>query len=54
MEFASFYNSLGTEVSVLEMQDRILPVEDLEVSQFAKKQFESKGINFFLIQNLKY
>tara|TARA_Y100001933_G_scaffold257978_1_gene305206 strand:+ start:311 stop:1705 length:1395 start_codon:yes stop_codon:yes gene_type:complete len=53
MEFASFYNSLGTEVSVLEMQDRILPVEDLEVSQFAKKQFESKGINFFLNSNFK-
>ena len=53
MEFASFYNSLGTEVSVLEMQDRILPVEDLEVSQFAKKQFESKGINFFLNSKFK-
>ena len=37
MEFASFYNALGTEVSVLEMQDRILPVEDLEVSQLCKK-----------------
>ena len=53
MEFASFYNSLGTEVSVLEMQDRILPVEDLEVSQFAKKQFESKGIKFFLNSKFK-
>ncbi len=53
MEFASFYNSLGTEVSVLEMQDRILPVEDLEVSQFAKKQFERKGIHFFLNSNFK-
>ena len=53
MEFASFYNSLGTEVSVLEMQDRILPVEDLEVSQFAKKQFENKGIKFFLNSNFK-
>ena len=53
MEFASFYNSLGTEVSVLEMQDRILPVEDLEVSEFAKKQFENKGIKFFLNSNFK-
>ena len=53
MEFASFYNSLGTEVSVLEMQDRMLPVEDLEVSQFAKKQFEKKVYIFFLIQILK-
>ena len=42
MEFASFYNSLGTEVSVLEMQDRILPVEDLEVSQFAKSNLKTK------------
>ena len=35
------------------MQDRILPVEDLEVSQFAKKQFENKGIKFFLNSNFK-
>ncbi len=48
MEFASFYNSIGSEVFVLEMQDRILPIEDLEISQFAMKQFEQKGIKFFL------
>jgi len=48
IEFASFYNSLGTNVFVLEMQDRILPVEDLEISKFAMKQFEQKGINFYL------
>ena len=53
MEFASFYNSMGTDVSVLEMKDRILPGEDLEISQYAKKQFERKGINFFLNSNFK-
>ena len=53
MEFASFYNSIGTEVFVLEMQDRILPAEDLEVSKFAMKQFEKKGIKFFLKSNFK-
>jgi len=51
IEFASFYNSLGTNVFVLEMQDRILPVEDLEISKFAMKQFEQKGINFYINSN---
>ena len=53
MEFASFYNSIGTKVFVIEMQDRILPSEDLEVSKFAMKQFEKKGINFFLKSNFE-
>ena len=53
IEFASFYNSLGTQVYVLEKQDRILPVEDLEISKFAMKQFEQKGIKFFLNSNFE-
>ena len=48
IEFASFYNSMGSEVTVLEMLDRILPTEDKDVSNFAKKSFEQRGIRFFV------
>ena len=44
IEFASFFNALGSEVTVVEMLDRILPVEDEEISAFAKKSFEKQGI----------
>ena len=44
MEFASFYRDLGTEVTVVEMEDRILPVEDAEISAQARKQLERTGI----------
>ncbi|MEM7641488.1 MAG: dihydrolipoyl dehydrogenase [Pseudomonadota bacterium] len=44
IEFASFYNTLGAETSVVEVMDRILPVEDEEISAFAKKQFEKQGM----------
>ncbi len=44
IEFASFYRNLGAEVTVVEMMDRILPVEDEEISQLARKQFEKQGI----------
>ncbi len=46
IEFASFYNALGVDVTVLEAADRILPVEDKEISKIAQKSFESKGIKF--------
>ncbi len=39
IEFASFYNTLGAETTVVEVMDRILPVEDAEISAFAKKAF---------------
>ena len=42
IEFASFYNTLGAETTVVEVMDRILPVEDEEISNFAKKQFEKQ------------
>ncbi len=45
IEFASFYNALGTEVTVVEVVDRILPVEDVEISALARKSFEARGIN---------
>jgi dihydrolipoamide dehydrogenase len=44
IEFASFYNTLGAETTVVEVMDRILPVEDQEISGFAKKAFEKQGM----------
>ena len=44
IEFASFYNTLGAETTVVEVMDRILPIEDAEVSAFAKKAFEKQGM----------
>ncbi len=44
IEFASFYNELGSEVTVVEMMDRVMPVEDEEISAFAAKSFKSQGI----------
>jgi len=44
MEFASFYSDLGAEVTVAEVLERILPVEDAEIAAFAHKQFEKQGI----------
>jgi dihydrolipoamide dehydrogenase len=44
IEFASFYRLLGCEVTVIEMQDRILPNEDAEISALARKNFEKQGI----------
>ncbi len=44
IEFASFYNTLGAETTVVEVLDRILPVEDAEISGFAKKQFAKQGM----------
>ena len=44
MEFASFYGDMGSEVTVVEMLDRILPVEDREVSDLAAKMFTKQGM----------
>jgi dihydrolipoamide dehydrogenase len=46
IEFASFYRALGSEVTVIEAMDRILPVEDAEVSAAAQKAFEKRGLKF--------
>ena len=46
IEFASFYRNLGSEVTVVEIMDRILPVEDAEISVFAQKSFEKQGMIF--------
>jgi len=44
IEFASFYRDLGAEVTVVEVMDRVLPVEDAEISAFAQKAFERQGM----------
>ena len=44
IEFASFYATLGAETTVVEVVDRILPVEDPEISAFAKKSFQKQGL----------
>jgi len=44
IEFASFYRTFGAEVTVVEVLDRILPVEDAEISAFAHKAFEKQGM----------
>ena len=46
MEFAYFMNAFGCDVTVVEMLDRILPVEDDDVSKAARKSFEKQGIKF--------
>jgi dihydrolipoamide dehydrogenase len=44
VEFSSLYNDLGVDVTLVEVLDTIMPVEDAEVSAFAQKQFERRGI----------
>ncbi|WP_333683047.1 FAD-dependent oxidoreductase, partial [Pontibaca methylaminivorans] len=44
IEFASFYNTLGAQTTVVEVMERILPAEDAEISGFAKKQFVKQGM----------
>jgi dihydrolipoamide dehydrogenase len=44
IEFASFYHDMGAEVTVVEVLNRVLPVEDEEISAFARKSFEKQGI----------
>ncbi len=44
IEFASFYHTLGADTTVVEVMDRILPVEDAEISAFAKKSFQKQGM----------
>ncbi|KAE9631662.1 dihydrolipoyl dehydrogenase [Parasedimentitalea maritima] len=44
IEFASFYNTLGADTTVVEVMDRVLPVEDAEISAFAHKAFKKQGM----------
>lgn len=44
IEFASFFNTLGADTTVVEVMDRVLPVEDIEIATFAKKSFIKQGM----------
>ena len=44
IEFASFFNTMGTDTTVVEVMDRVLPVEDTEISAFARKSFVKQGM----------
>lgn len=48
IEFGSFYRALGCDVTVVEAMDRIMPVEDEEISAAAQKSFEKRGMKFRL------
>ncbi|MEM7301947.1 MAG: dihydrolipoyl dehydrogenase [Pseudomonadota bacterium] len=48
IEFASFYRTMGAEVTVVEVMDQVMPVEDSEISKIAQKQMEKQGMKFML------
>jgi dihydrolipoamide dehydrogenase len=48
VEFAYFYNSIGTKVTIVEMLDRLLPIEDKEITDILAKSFKKAGIKFHL------
>ena len=47
IEFASFYRTMGSDVTVVEILDQILPAEDVEIAAFARKQLEKAGMKIF-------
>ncbi|MAH89519.1 MAG: dihydrolipoyl dehydrogenase [Pelagibacterales bacterium] len=53
IEFASFYNDLGSNVSIFEMKDRICPNEDYDISLTLETELSKKGIKFFKKSNVK-
>lgn len=53
IEFASFYQNMGASVTVVELLDRVLPVEDKEISDFARKQFEKQGMKIMTGASVK-
>jgi dihydrolipoamide dehydrogenase len=53
VEFASFYRNMGAEVTIIEMAENILPVEDKEISQQAHKSFVNQGIKIHVNAKLK-
>ena len=48
IEFASFYRTMGVDVTVVELMPQIMPVEDAEISKFAQKRLEKQGMKFIL------
>ena len=53
IEFASFYRNMGAEVAVVEVMDRVLPVEDADISAFAHKAFEKQGMKVLVSTTVK-
>ncbi len=53
IEFASFFHALGAEVTVVEALDRVMPVEDAEISAFARKSFEKQGMKILTGATIK-
>ncbi|MGY9014496.1 MAG: dihydrolipoyl dehydrogenase [Rhodospirillales bacterium] len=53
IEFASFYHTLGADVTVVEVMDRVLPVEDTEISELAEKSFKKQGMNILTSATVK-
>ena len=53
IEFASFYNTLGADTTVIELVDRILPAEDAEVASFAHNQFLKQGMKILTRASVK-
>ena len=53
IEFASFYNTLGSDTTVIELVDRILPAEDAEIANFANKQFLKQGMKILTQTSIK-
>ena len=53
IEFAYFYSVLGTKVTIIEMLDQILPIEDKEVSDTLAKSFKKRGIDIFTSTKVK-
>jgi dihydrolipoamide dehydrogenase len=53
IEFASFFRDLGADVTVVEVLDRVLPIEDEEISAFARKAFEKQGMKIMTAATVK-
>jgi dihydrolipoamide dehydrogenase len=53
IEFASFYNDLGVDVTVIEMLDRVVPVEDADVSAFLEKSLKKQGMTILTSSNIE-
>ncbi len=53
IEFASFYRTLGVEVTVVEVADQVLPVEDHEIAALARRSFESQGMRIHTSTTVK-
>jgi len=53
IEFASFYKTMGADVTVVEVLDRIMPVEDEEISKLAQKAFEKQGMKIITSATVK-